>query len=222
MSSEHGSILVVDDERIVTNLLSEVLTGEGYDCTTAPNGEAALKILSTDNFDAMLLDLGLPEISGMDVLKKAKLDCPETAVIIVTAAGDAHTAVEAMKNGAMDYITKPFDLERISCGIEAALKTKAILKSRLTSAAKGVKVRLQEGDWIDRLDKIALGVETRLHFLTGHVMSIAILEETINIAKSLEIPGDQIEKWADARRKDIKDVNILDHLVENIQQNSVA
>ena len=222
MSSEQGTILVVDDERSVTDLLYEDLAEEGYNCVTTPTGEEALKKLSMDNFDAMLLDLKLPGISGMDVLKEAKSTHPETAVIVVTAAGDAQTAVEAMKIGAIDYITKPFELERVNSSVEAALKAKTVWRDKSALQEEGDGVRDEEADWTPYLDDIAEGVETRLDSLTGHVMTMTVIERTIGIAQSLDIPEEQIEKWADTRRKHIERIKIFDSLLEKVEQSPVA
>ena len=222
MSSKQATILVVDDERSVVDLLSEDLAEEGYNCATAPTGEKALERLSMGSFDAMLLDLKLPGKSGMDVLKEAKLKYPETAVIMVTAAGDAQTAVEAMKIGAVDYITKPFELERVNSSIEAALRVKAVWSSKPAPMEEGAKAVDEEENWIRYLDDIAEGVETRLNSLTGHVMSIAVIEQTIDGGRCLGIPEEHIEKWADARRNHIERIKILDSLLEKVEQSPVA
>ena len=222
MFSEQATILVVDDEPSITEMLSENLAEGGYNCVTAATGEDALKRLSLDNIDAALLDLNLPGISGMDVLKEAKANCPETVFIVVTAAGDAQTAVEAMKIGAVDYITKPFELERVNSSIEAALKAKTAWSSRPTPEEEGAEAGDEEVDWTPYLDDIAEGVETRLDSLTGHVITMTIIERTIGIARSLSIPDSQIEKWADARRKHIERTNILDSILEKTEQSPVA
>ena len=222
MSSKQATILVVDDERSVVDMLSENLAEEGYNCATAPTGEKALERLSMDNVDAVLLDLNLPGISGMDVLKEAQSVCPETIVIVVTAAGDAQTAVEAMKIGAIDYITKPFELERVNSSIEAALKTKTRWKGESTLQKERAETSDKEMDWIRYLEDIAEGVETRLDSLTGHVMTITVIEQTIDVARSLEIPEGQIKKWADAKREHIKRINILDSLLEKVEQSPVT
>lgn len=222
MSLKQATVLVVDDERSVTDLLCEDLGEEGYSCVTADTGEDALKRLSNNNFDVALLDLKLPGISGMDVLREAVSTCPATAVIIVSAVGDAQTAVEAMKIGAVDYITKPFELERVNSSVEAALKAKTVCGDKSSPQEEGTTANDEEIDWTRYLDAIAEGVETRLDFLTGHVMTITIIERTIGIARSLSIPKDQIEKWADARRKHIERVNILNFLLEKLKQSPVA
>jgi CheY-like chemotaxis protein len=222
MSSKQATILVVDDERSVVDLLSEDLAEEGYSCATAPTGEKALERLSMDSFDAMLLDLKLPGKSGMDVLKEAKSNYPETIVIVVTAAGDAQTAVEAMKIGAVDYITKPFELERVNNSVEAALKAKTVWFSRAIPEEEDAEAGDEETDWAPYLDDIACGVEARLNSLIAHAITNTIVERTNAIARSLGIPEEQIEKWADASREHIKRVNILDSLLEKVEQGPVA
>ncbi len=222
MQSEQAAILVVDDEQSVTDLLFEDLAEAGYICATATTGEEALEILSVDNFDVMLLDLRLPGISGMDVLREAKSKCPETVVIVITAAGDAQTAIEAMKIGAADYIIKPFELERVNSSIEEVLKAKTVWSCKLTSKQEGVEARSEEVDWVHYIDNIAEGVECRLGSLTGHIMDITIIERTITIARNLHIPENHIEKWVDTRRKDIERVKTLDCLLEKIKPSPVA
>lgn len=222
MSSKQATILVVDDERSVVDLISEDLAEEGYSCAAAFTGEKALERLSANNYDAMLLDLKLPGMSGMDVLKEAKATCPETAVIVVTAAGDAQTAVEAMKIGAVDYITKPFELERVNSSVEEALKAKNVRRDRAALQEKRATAGDKEMDWVHYLDDIAEGVETRLGSLTGHVMTITVIERTIGIARSLGIPDEQIEKWVDARRKHIERIKILGSLLEKVEYSPVA
>ena len=213
MSSKQATILVVDDERSVVDLLSEDLAEEGYNCATAPTGEKALEKLSMGSIDAILLDLNLPGISGMDVLKEVKSICPETTVIVVTAAGDAQTAVEAMKIGAADYIIKPFELERVNSSIKEALKAKTVSREKPTFQAEGAEERNDGIGWIHYLDDIAEGVETRLDSLAGHVMTLTVIEKTTAIARSLEIPEWQIEKWVDNRQERIERVKILDRLI---------
>jgi len=223
MSLKQATILVVDDERSVVDLLSEDLAEEGYSCATAPTGEKALERLFMDSFDAMLLDLKLPGKSGMDVLKEAKSSYPETTVIVVTAAGDAQTAVEAMKIGAIDYITKPFELERVNSSIEEALKAKTVSREKPTFQAEGAEERNDGIDWIHYLDDIAEGVETRLDSLTGHVMTITVIDRTTAIARNLDIPEDQIENWATAKLKqNAERMKTMDSLLKKLEQNPIA
>ena len=222
MSSKQASILVVDDERSVTDLLSAGLEEEGYICFTAPSGEDALRRLSKDNTNVVLLDLRLPGISGMDVLREIASAYPEVAVIVITAAASAETAVEAMKIGAVDYITKPFELERVNDSIAAVLKAPRVQASQPTPKEEGAETRDEEVDWARYLDDIALGVKTRLDWLTGHVMTKTLIERTIVIARSLDIPEDLIEKWADTERKHIEWVGIFDSILEKVDRSPIT
>ena len=122
MTSERATIMIVDDEPTVTDLLSTDLELRGYNCVTAATGEDALVKLATVSVDALLLDLRLPGVSGMDVLTKVVSSYPATVVIIVTAVEDPQTVVQAMKIGALDYILKPFELQRVADSIRKALR----------------------------------------------------------------------------------------------------
>ncbi len=217
MPSEQAAILVVDDEQSVTDLLSTALEEEGYSCITAITGEDALKKLPMGNIGMVLLDLLLPDISGMDVLRVIKSTYPGIAAIVITASGDAQTAVEAMKIGAVDYITKPFELERINHAIkDVVLQASTVWSNKSVAPGKIVEASDEEVDWTRYLDKIAEGAETRLDSLTGHIMTLTVIETTVGVARSMDIPEDQIEKWEDAQRKHIKRVNILDRLLEQM------
>ncbi|UCH45544.1 MAG: sigma-54-dependent Fis family transcriptional regulator, partial [Nitrospiraceae bacterium] len=114
-------ILVIDDEEAIRDLLTDYLQSKGYDVVTSPDGESGLAHLKETKFDLFLLDLMMPGMSGMDVLREtvaAKIDVPS---IIITANASVQTAVEAVKLGAFDYISKPFDLEDIHLAITRLL-----------------------------------------------------------------------------------------------------
>jgi len=106
-------ILIIDDETTIRETLSAVLLEEGYSTVTAGNGEKAVELLTQFAFDAVICDIRMPGMSGMDVLRKSKEIRPETPVIIITAYASIETAVEALREGASDYIIKPFILEDI-------------------------------------------------------------------------------------------------------------
>jgi DNA-binding response OmpR family regulator len=217
VSPKRATVLVVDDEQSITDLLSEDLAEAGLNCITVATGEDALKRLSTSNINAMLLDLRLPGISGMDVLKEAVSTHPEIAVIVITAMRDAQTAVEAMKIGAIDYITKPFELERVNSSIIAALKANALRRSRTDHQRQSIRA-----SWTRYLDDIAEGVETRLDSLTGHVMTTTVIENTIEIARSLGIPENRIDNWANARRTRIAQFQTIDDIKDGVTRQLAA
>ncbi|NWG04833.1 MAG: sigma-54-dependent Fis family transcriptional regulator [Syntrophaceae bacterium] len=117
-------ILVADDEQSMREFLEIMLKKEGYKVSLAANGEEVVKLIENDLFDLVLLDIRMPKLDGIATLKKIKAITPETIVIMITAYASADTAIKAMKEGAYDYITKPFKVEEIKLIIKNALEKK--------------------------------------------------------------------------------------------------
>jgi len=116
-------ILIVDDDKDMQDILSSLINTEGYEAITAGDGRKALKEIRTHSPDLVLLDIRLPEMDGMDVLKEIKKIDKNLPVIMLTAYEDVKGAVQAMKLGAFDYITKPFDNEEMVLNIKRAFQT---------------------------------------------------------------------------------------------------
>ncbi len=114
MKRNPHSILVVDDEAIVRDSLGKWFTEEGYDVSVAENGSAALDILSNRTFDVIFLDIKMPGMSGLELQRKIREFSPDATIVIITAFASVDTAVEALKDGAHDYITKPIDPDYLS------------------------------------------------------------------------------------------------------------
>ncbi len=121
MIGEQVRILVVDDEPAVRLVLQRILEGLGYHVVTAANGQEALDKIPQLNIRVVLLDIMMPGMSGMEVLQQITTNWPETCVIMVTAVADAQTAIEAMKLGAYDYITKPFMRDDVAQKVQEAI-----------------------------------------------------------------------------------------------------
>ena len=115
-------ILIVDDEPAILNLLSKILIGQGYGTALASNGENALQLLQTEKFDLMLSDINMTPINGMELLRKTAATRSDMGVIMLTAYGTVATAVEAMKEGAFDYVIKPFKFDELLLTIQRALE----------------------------------------------------------------------------------------------------
>lgn len=113
-------ILVVDDEILVRDFLAEALRRKGFDVATAENGTKAIQQLKDTTFDLVITDMKMPDLTGIDVLKKAKELSPNTIVVIITAFGSIENAVEAMRLGAFNYLIKPFSPDSIEAVIEKA------------------------------------------------------------------------------------------------------
>jgi two-component system, NtrC family, response regulator PilR len=119
-------ILVVDDEKSLREVMSIMLKRAGYDVTEASDGEQAIGQVNKDIYDLVITDLRMPKADGMDVLKAVKSTSPETVVLVVTAFGTADSAVEAMKQGAYDYLTKPFQVDEVQLIIRNALEKRRL------------------------------------------------------------------------------------------------
>lgn len=130
-------VLVIDDDATVRDVLHSFLKSNGFDVVLAHDGQAGLEIIREEKFDIVLTDLVMPGISGMDVLRGIIALKTNTPVIVITAFGTVETAVEAMKMGAFDYITKPFVLDELmivlnrAVGVSKLQKENAMLKMQL-------------------------------------------------------------------------------------------
>jgi len=117
-------VLVIDDEKEMLDGVRKLLTLIGFDCMTAQNGEQAIKLLTDFQFDVVLSDLFMPDIDGNQVIEKSKQIQPGVPIIIFTAFGTVERAVEAMKNGAYDFIEKPFNSDHLIMKIMRAVEFK--------------------------------------------------------------------------------------------------
>jgi len=117
-------ILVVDDEKSMREFLEIMLSQEGYDVTLAESGSKACRILDKHRFDLVITDIRMKDVDGIDVLKKSRAVQPGTRVVLISAFATAETAVEAMKEGAYDYIPKPFKVKEFKAIVEEALLSK--------------------------------------------------------------------------------------------------
>ena len=117
-------VLVVDDEEIARKNLDYILRKEGYTVVMAANGAEALEKMETSNFDVIVTDIRMENISGIDVLEKTKSKYPETEVVMVTAYASTDSAMETLKKGAFHYIAKPFKINEIRVTVKQAIAKK--------------------------------------------------------------------------------------------------
>ena len=126
MAENKTHILVVDDELSMRELLEYMLNKEGHKVTCAETGREAIKLLDKNNFDLLLCDIRLGDITGLDVLRAAKTQNPDSVVILISAYATTETAVEAMNEGAYDYVPKPFDKDELMQTISTALDLRTL------------------------------------------------------------------------------------------------
>jgi two-component system response regulator PilR (NtrC family) len=140
------NILIVDDEEVVRDVLTELVRREGYQPVPARSGEEALVLLEREEIDLVLLDLMLPGMSGLEVMRQVKGRDPEQVVIVVTAYSSIEGAIEAMRDGAFHYIPKPFKNEEVILTIRRGLEQR-----RLTSENRALREQLGQRFGIDNL-----------------------------------------------------------------------
>jgi len=124
-------VLVVDDEAVIRDALKRILEGERFSVETCVSGHSAIESLHERDFDLIVTDLKMPGMNGIEVLKAVKTLQPEAPVIMITGYASVDTAVEAMKNGAVDYIAKPFSPEQFLEKVERALEQRVLLREEL-------------------------------------------------------------------------------------------
>jgi len=123
-----NKILIVDDEILVRNFLADTLKRKHFEVATAENGQKALTLLKDHTFDLVITDMKMPDLTGIDVLRKVKELSPHTVVIVITAFGSIENAVEAMRLGAFNYLVKPFSPDTIEAIIEKAQEHLSLLE----------------------------------------------------------------------------------------------
>jgi DNA-binding NtrC family response regulator len=153
-----ADILIIDDEKSIRKTLSEILSFEGYKIEEASDGEEGLKKFKDKNYDVVLCDIKMPKIDGIEFLQKAGESNPDIPIIMISGHGNIETAVEAVKTGAYDYISKPPDLNRLLITIRNAMD-----KSNLVSEAKVLKKKVN-----------------KVQEMIGHSAPIIKIKETID------------------------------------------
>lgn len=131
MSGTKSNILIIDDEERIRNVLSDILIKKGFNTLCASNGKEGLNLFSNVDVEVVLLDLVLPEMNGMEVLKKIKELDPYLPVIMITAYGTVQNAVDAIKQGAYDFVEKPLDADKILVIIKNALEFRNLNKENI-------------------------------------------------------------------------------------------
>jgi len=171
-----GKILVVDDDPLIRDSLSEILRMEGHKVHTASSGKEAIEILDNDTFNIVIADIRMPEVTGMDLLRHIKQTHPTTDVIMITGFGSIQNAVEAMKEGATDYITKPVMDEDIKARIKRILEHQK-LRHEYDILKEQVKSREQFYELVGHDPKMQ-EIYTMIETIAGTDCSILITGES--------------------------------------------
>ena len=173
MNEGVARILVVDDEQSMQEFLEIFLRREGYEVQTAGDVDTALAYLESDDFDLIITDMQMPEKTGLDLILAAQDVSPETLMIVVTAFGTTDSAISAMKEGAYDYLTKPFKVDELRIVIEKALEKKLLssenrrLKQELRSQSRDRNIIGTSRAMQEVFDLIAQVAETKTNVLVS-------------------------------------------------------
>ncbi|HEU4800425.1 MAG TPA: HD domain-containing phosphohydrolase [Gemmatimonadales bacterium] len=218
------AILVVDDEDAIRSALKRYLTGRGYEVVTAATGAEALEALERRKITGMLLDVMLPDASGIDLVPQVMQLEPAIALLILTAVNDATAAALCMQRGATDYLTKPIDLEVLDRALQRALDRRHTrledqeinrwLKEEV--AVKAAEVRLERANLerisVATLEALVNALEAKDPYLRGHSARVADMAATI--AAEMGFTDEDIERVRTAGRlHDIGKIGIREEIL---------
>jgi len=165
-------VLVIDDEKLHAEAVAESLERVGFECTAVHSGRDGARKIESDDFDIILTDMRMADVDGLEILKKAKEHSPEAEVIVITGHADIKTAVEAIKQGASNYLTKPLDMAELRVIVE-----KSCERIRLTKTNRDLKRQLDEKFGFEGV----LGNSIRMHDVVARLQNIAPTNATVLI-----------------------------------------
>lgn len=213
-----AKILVVDDELDIREVLIRWLSAEGYICEPAASGEEALDALAGGDYELVLLDIRLPDISGLEVLARAKDQSNDVAVVMITGLSDRATGLRCMQLGAHSYVIKPFEREEVVINVDGALQSRLrTLEGKDYQQKLECEVREQTEEIRRREQEIALrlvaAAEYRDEETSGHVRRIGMFAEIL--ARALGWDPEKIENIrVAATMHDIGKIGLPDGLLK--------
>jgi len=194
---EKETLLIVDDEETIRRLLANKLAVEGYHCLEAGSANSALEELDSGDVALVLLDIKMPGKSGVQLLPEIKSRYPDTVVVMATAITDTATALHCMRQGAYDYVTKPFNLPEVALSVERALEKRRLLlenrdyqyhlEERVNQQAEKIRQ-----SFLNSITALAYALEAKDGYTSGHSERVA--EVAVAIAGEMGLPREDIEK----------------------------
>lgn len=218
-------ILVVDDEEMICHIMSQRLTREGYSCVTARNGKEALNHFYKNSFSLIISDIRMPEMDGIELLKKVKAVHPNMLVIMITAYPEIDLALDAMRLGAYDFIIKPADLELVVLSVKRAFEKKRleeeveVYHKNLERLVEERTVKLQQAyrtlkkAYLDSVKVLAEAIDAKDPYTRGH--SDRVRRMSLQIATSLGFSEERVEILEyGALLHDIGKIGIKDEILQ--------
>jgi len=200
--SEKGTILVIDDEEVMREILESLLTQEGYRVKLATSGQEGLEIAGREPVDLAIVDVMLPDRSGIDILDELKKSDPELVVVMITAFASVETAIEAMKRGALDYVTKPFKNDEVRVVVANGMKQR-----RLVDENRTLKEALHDRHRFD----VLVGKSSRMQEVYSLIQQVAPSKSTVLITgesgTGKELAARAIHNYSTRKQKQFVPVN---------------
>ena len=200
ISTHQPRLLVVDDDPKSCDLLTTRLNLSGFTSQSCTNGEAALKLLSTGGFDAIISDLNMPGVSGLQLLEAARRLAPRAAFLMAIGVGDVAVGVSAMKQGAADYILKPFQMEAVMVSLGRALKMKRMEAERFSEDPASTQAD-RERNLLEAYRRVttkrmsfSTTTETMNNSMPSQGHSERVSEFAAQTARQMGLPGPLIEE----------------------------
>jgi putative nucleotidyltransferase with HDIG domain len=200
MTNLEKRILIVDDEATIRRLLRQKLTRQGFHCEDAGGSDEALEKLKTYPADLIMLDMKMPGKSGMDLLPDLKRQYPGTAVIMATAVAEANLAIQCMRLGADDYITKPFNLDEVIMNVERTLE-KRMLEMKIKEYQENLQQKVEQQTieirslFLGSIEALVFALEAKDKYTAGH--SRRVTDIALAIGKDLNLSEDELDnlRW---------------------------
>jgi putative two-component system response regulator len=196
--SKNEMILIVDDEGPVREPLRKILTRRGYVCLEANCADKAIETLSSNNVDLAILDIMMPHKSGLVLLPEIKGRHPDLTIVMAMAFTEPDIIIECMREGARDYITKPYDLEKVAQRIGSLLQKRQLeIATRRFQDSQKYKVEEQAYEirrmYIGAIDSLIFALESKDKYTAGH--SRRVSEFTLTIARYMGIGEEELEEF---------------------------
>jgi putative two-component system response regulator len=218
MLDQQETLLIVDDEAAIRKVLLQKLSREDYQCEEADSAEQVLNILKTSLIALVILDIKMPGKSGIELLPEIKSGYPDTAVIMATAVTDVNVAIQCLKQGADDYLCKPFNLEEVSLAVQRSLEKRRLkLEIREYQQFLEDKVEEQTGEirkiFLGAIEALVSALEAKDKYTGGH--SRRVTEIALALGNELGLSAEDVEdlRWGSLLH-DIGKIAI-DQLVQN-------
>ncbi len=200
MADQRETLLIVDDEAGIRRLLRQRLSGEGYQCKEADSAEQILDALDTDSIALVVLDIKMPGRSGIELLPQIRSNYPDTSVIMATAVNEINIAIQCLKQGADDYICKPFNWEELSLAVKRALERRHLqLEIREYQQYLEEKIEEQTGQlrrlFLSAIEALVSALEAKDEYTGGH--SRRVTDIALAVGKELSLSTQDLEdlRW---------------------------